>query len=160
MKHSALRAINIVTVVAMTGSSLSLHAADPIQVQWNQVCRMAAGRELFVTTTNGDTLEGYCVSIDLNEIAVTTKDHKVVRVARATLERLEMHRAKGHQFSSLVKGVHRGLQLGFDSLLSPTAPLGLVILPGTLAWGAVAAPFCLLGDLRYKATGKQEIKLN
>ena len=148
------------TVFAIAVSALPSNAADQIEVNWKQICRVANGREPIVTTANGDTTEGYCFSISIDEIAVTTMDHKVVKIARSTLSRIDMHRTRGHQFSSLVKGMHQGFNWGFDSMLSPLAPLGIVAVPGTLAWGAVAAPFCLLGDLRYKASGKQEIKLN
>lgn len=148
------------TLLALAISSLPLNATDLIEVSWNQVCKMANGRELIVTTVNGQTTEGYCVSIKVDEIAVTTMDHKVVKIARSALSRIDVHRTKGHQLSSLAKGMHESFKWGFDSLLSPWAPLGIVSVPGTLAWGVVAAPFCLLGELRYKASGKQEIKLN
>ena len=128
---------------------------------FNQIVgEVGNGRELLVTTASGDTLEGYCLSITLNEIAVTTIDHNIVKIARSSLSRIDMHRAKGHQFSSLVRGMHESLKWSFESLLSPSAPLGIVAVPGTVAWGVVATPFCLLGDLRYKTSGKQEIKLN
>ena len=156
----AMTHIQLGTILAaLTFSSLSVHAADPIQTQWNQVCRVTNGRELIVTTTNGDTVQGYCISIDVDGVRVRTKDGKVARIARTALARLEMRRSKGHQLSSLRNDMHEGLKFGFDRLLSPLAPVGLVVVPGTLAWGAVAAPFCLLGDLNDKLAGKREIKL-
>jgi hypothetical protein len=39
-------------------------------------------------------------------------------------------------------------------------PAAVVAIPATLAWGAVSAPFCLLGDLKAKLKGMQEIKPN
>ena len=158
MKYITLNPFSVVTLLAMTFSSLPLYAADSKEVQWNQICREAHGRELLVTTADGDLVKGYCVSIDANNIAVKTKDRGVVKVARKTLSKLEMERSKGHQLRTLHKGVHKGLKYGFDSLLSPMAPVGAVVLPATLAWGAVSAPFCLLGDLREKVNGTQEIK--
>jgi hypothetical protein len=160
MRHSHRKISGVLTALAMAISSLPLKAADPIEVNWNQVCQVANGRELTVTTANGETTQGYCFSIKVDELAVTTKDHKVVKIARSALSRIDVDRTKGHQLSSLGKGMHDGFKWGFDSMLSPRAPLGIVALPATLAWGIIAAPFCLLGDLRYKASGKQEIKLN
>jgi hypothetical protein len=160
MRHFHRKFPVVVTALALAVSSLPLNAGDPVEVDWNQVCRVAHGRELIVTTANGETTEGYCLSIDINQIAVTTMDHKVVKIARSTLSRMDMRRAKGHQFSSLVKGMHEGFKWGFDSMLSPQALMGIVALPATLAWGVASAPFCLLGDLRSQASGKQEIKLN
>jgi hypothetical protein len=160
MKHSHLRIPGFLTFLSMVISAVPLRAADPIQVDWNQVCRVADGRELTVTTVNGETTQGYCLTVKVDEIAVTTADHKVVRIARATLSRIDMRRAKGHQFSSLMKGMNESFKWSMESVLSPAAPLGIVAVPATLAWGVVTAPFCLLGDLRYKASGKQELKLN
>ena len=39
------------------------------------------------------------------------------------------------------------------------APVGVVAVPATLAWGIVAAPFCLLSDLADEANGVEEIKV-
>jgi hypothetical protein len=160
MKHSHLRIPSVLTFLSVAISAVPLSAADPIAVDWNQVCRVAAGRELIVTTANGETTEGYCLTIKVDEIAVTTMDRKVVKIARSALSRIDVHRAKGHQFSSLIKGMHESFKSSWESVLSPAAPFGIVAVPATLAWGVVAAPFCLLGDLRYKASGKQEIKVN
>ena len=160
MRHFYCKTSIVLTALVMAVSSLPLNAAEPLKVNWNQVCQAADGRELTVTTANGETTQGYCFSIKVDEIAVTTKDHNVVKIARSTLARIDVHRTKGHQLSSLGKGMHDGLKWGFDSMLSPLAPVGIVAVPATLAWGVVAVPFCLLGALRYKASGKQEIKLN
>ncbi len=113
---------------------------------------------MLVTTANGDKIEGTCVSVNVDEIAVTTRDHKVVKIARQTLAKLQLQRKKGHQLRALRNGMHTGLQSGFDAIFSPYAPAGLVMVPATLAWGAVAAPFCLLGDLGSLMAGTQEIK--
>lgn len=158
MTHNQRNTLFALTLAAATLSSQPLHAAAAIETPWNQVCRVADGHELLVTTANGGTVEGYCVSVDVNGIGVGTKDGRVVQVARKALSRLEIRRSKGHQLSSLRKGMHDGLQFGFNSLLSPLAPVGMVAVPATLAWGAIATPFCVLGDLKAKLTGNQEIR--
>jgi len=84
-------------------------------------------------------------------------DHKVVKIARATLTRLEMSE-RGKSGPIPRARMHRSLKDGSDALFSPMAPAGIVLIPGTLAWGAVALPFCLLGDLHAKIHGKREIK--
>jgi hypothetical protein len=152
----ALASIRFLTLSAVLAWTLPLHAAEHIEVHWSEVCKVADGHQLTIMTTNGDTVDGYCMSINVDEMAVTTKDKRVVKIARAALSRIEMQRSRnGHQLSSLGKG----LGWGFDVLLSPHAPLGLVVLPPMLAWGAVAAPFCLLGDLIHQETGTHEIKV-
>ena len=155
MKQINLKAIS---VLVLAGSSFAMYAAEPIEVPWNKVCQVSQARELFITNADGSTVQGYCVSIDVNEIALRTSDNRVVKVARKALSRIEMHRSPGHQFSSLSSGVHKELKEGFQLMFSPWAPAGLVLVPGTLAWGAIAAPFCLIGDLKAKVNGTQVIK--
>lgn len=144
----------IVTLLAVT----SLRAADPVNVPWNKLCQAARGGEMRVTTVTGDTVDGYCVAIDVNQLSVTTKDKGIVKIARTALSRLEVNNTKGHQLRALHKDVHKGLTSSLDDLLSPKAPIGIVGVPLVLGWGAVAAPFCLLGDLRSKLVGKRELK--
>jgi hypothetical protein len=158
MKNFQPRFIRAGLLAAAMISSLPLHADGPLQVSWNQVCRVAERRELLVTTVNDGKIEGTCVSINVDEIAVMTKDHKVVKIARQTLSKLELQRKKGHQLRALGNGMHEGLRMGFGALFSPWAPAGIVAVPGTLVWGAIAAPFCLVGDLAAKVKGTQEIK--
>ena len=61
--------------------------------------------------------------------------------------------------STLRRGMRKGLHDGFDLLLSPYAPAGAVLLPATLAWGAVVAPFCALGELKNKLETGREIRV-
>jgi hypothetical protein len=153
--------IRFLAVAAVMAWTLPLHAAGPIEVRWTKVCEVAGGHQLTITTVNGDTVDGYCLSINVDQIAVTAENRRVVTIARAALSRIEMSRSRNthHQLRSLGRGMRTGLRQGTDWLLSPCAPLGLVVVPGTLAWGAIAAPFCLLGDLKNKVVGKQEIKV-
>ena len=146
-------------ILLTAGLSLPLHAAEPVDVPWNQLCGGKAYTHRMILTTNeGETVDGYCVSINVNEIVLRTDDNKPVKVARTALARIQMHRTKGgHELASLGKGMRTGFRQGFDLLLSPYAPAGIVVLPATVAWGAVAAPFCAIGDLRHKLAGNQDI---
>jgi len=137
---------------------LPLFAQNPIVVPWNRVCETAYRKQLIVTTNAGESLQGYCFSIDADEIAVKTKDRGVVRIARRSLSRLQLYSPSVHPFLSLQKDVRIGLIKGVQWLFSPAAPLGIVTISGTLAWGAVSAPFCLLGELKHKPASAQEIK--
>jgi hypothetical protein len=145
-------------ILSATGA-LSLRAEVPIDLPWNTLCGgQAFTHRLIVTTDQGETVDGYCVSINVNEIVLRTGDNKPVKIARSALTRIQMHRIKGgHELASLGKGMRTGFAEGLDLLLSPYAPAGLVMLPATVAWGAVAAPFCVLGDLRHKLVGNQDV---
>ena len=144
----------------MMAWTLPLQAADQIEARWTEVCKVAGDRQIAITTVSGDTVAGYCLAIGVDHISVTTEDHKITRIERAALSRIQIRRERrSHQLSSLGLGMRVGLRQGFEWLFSPCAPLGLVVVPGTLAWGAVAAPFCLLGDLRNKVADTQEIRV-
>jgi hypothetical protein len=58
MKHIQLNITAVLTFLALTASSLPLSAGEPIATTWNQVCNVAGGRELVVTTTTGEAVEG------------------------------------------------------------------------------------------------------
>jgi hypothetical protein len=140
--------------------TLPLHAADPMEAHWSDVCKLSSGNQLVLTTVDGDTVEGYCMHIDANEIGVRTLDHRITNVARTALASLRVRHARNHPLASLGTGIRKSLREEFRWLLSPMAPLGLIALPGTLAWGATAAPFCVLGELVDKRTPPdRDIKL-
>jgi hypothetical protein len=123
-----------------------VHAAD-LQSRWNDLCHIAAGHQLNVTTSDGKTVSGTCSSIDADGISLTI-NQRVVKIARTTLSRIQTYQpGNGHHLADLGNGMSKSFKTGFGWLFSPAAPLGLVTIPATVAWGAVAAPFCLLGDL-------------
>jgi len=99
------RAVNL-TVSMLIGTGAT-QAAGPLDVQWNKVCSVAGNRELSITTQNGETVQGYCTRINVNEIAVTTEDKRVVNIARSALAHIRVRRAntKGHQLASLGRGM-------------------------------------------------------
>ena len=142
----------------LTLGSLPLFAQSPIVVPWHGVCAIASGQELIATTDAGESLQGYCVSVNADEILLRTKDNGVVRIARRSLSHLALYRPPVHPFRSLRKGVQIGLRKGGQWLFSPLALIGIVTIPGTLAWGAISAPFCLLGELQHRQASTQEIK--
>jgi hypothetical protein len=156
MKHIQSRIILVLTLAA---ASMPLCASAAVEANWNQICRVATGRELLLTTANGDQVRGFCFSVDVDGLGVKTSTGQVTRIARTALTRIEMRRTQGRQLHALGGVMHDGLKFGVKALFSPFAPVGLVALPGTLAWGAIAAPFCALADLEERGGGSQEIKL-
>ncbi len=65
------------------------------------------------------------------------------------------------RWTDLCLGAHikHGLEFGAFYLGLPYTPIGAAIIPATLVWGAVAAPFCLLADLGDNGPTTQEIKV-
>jgi len=147
----------ILTVLLLTISSVPLYAGDTIEVPWTQLCRQLNFHEVTITTTTGETVEGYCMMIDINQVSINVNGNPV-KIARANIARLLMT-PRRNNLKSLGKGVRGGLSYGFNALLSPSAALGAIAIPGTLAWGAVSTPFCVLGDLRAKLSHNKEIRI-
>ncbi len=156
MKNTTLRSFLTLSAFLLCGGSL--YAADPVEVHWNDLCRVAQGHQIEITTDKGETVSGYCLSINAGEVQVNMEG-RIVKLGRGALAHIVMERTEGHQLRSLGRGMRAGLKNGFKWLLSPSAIGGIVTIPAVLAWGAVSAPFCALGDLKYRLEGKEEIKL-
>lgn len=137
----------------------ALRAQEPIEVQWNDICRITSGKEINLHTAAGTQLKGYCISVSVDEMSIRTTDGRVMKIARNALQKLRMQRVKGGQLKALGKGVNGAFLLSTEFLFSPAAPIGLVGIPASLAWGVVAAPFCVLGDLHSKLHGSREIRV-
>jgi hypothetical protein len=161
MTHTIFRNIHYFALPALLILAPQLHAASEIRVPWTDLCKTASDHPLTIQTVGGDSVEGYCMSISVDEIVVNTNDKGVVKIARTALARINMQPSKheGHQLRWLGEGMHKSLHKGFGWLFSVYAPAGIVSIPATLAWGAVAAPFCLLGDLVHPAPEPTEIKV-
>lgn len=138
--------------------SLPALADSRTEVPWKDFCRIAGDRQLDIVTSSGESISGYCAVITVDEVSIRTPNG-IVKLGRATLTHITMERSKGRQLSSLGHGMRTGLKQGTNWLFSPLAPLGIVTIPGTLAWGAVAAPFCLVGDLKHHLMGSEEVAL-
>jgi len=153
MTHK-LAGIGFLMLVTMAAG----RAGESFEVSWNDLCKTADHRRLVLTGENGEVVNGYCVSVDVTAISVRTDENKVIKIARAGLAKVQVHRTQGgNELAKLGKGMGRTFRDGLNMLFSPAAPAGLVVLPVTAAWGAVAAPFCAIGDLVHKVAGKQEV---
>jgi hypothetical protein len=116
-------------------------------VDWPNLCTNTAREMLEVTTESGDTIEGYCVFVQRDELTIRTLNGKTVKIARGTLKKVLALSGQEHRLKALGKGMKQGLHNGVRMTFSPLAPIGLAAIPSILAWGAVATPFCILGDV-------------
>ncbi|MGB6944815.1 MAG: hypothetical protein WBE37_20630 [Bryobacteraceae bacterium] len=134
------------TFVLSLAAWTPMHAAD-LQAHWNDLCHVAAGRQVGVTTSDGKTVTGSCLATSSDELSLVSTDG-VVKIARSTLTRIQVWQpGNRHHLKDLGNNMDSSFQLGFAFLRSPAAPIGLAIIPATVAWGAVAAPFCALADI-------------
>jgi hypothetical protein len=165
MKHTIFTHIRFTILSAALAWTLPLHAAPDnapgdIRARWNDLCRVAGSHQLNVTTSDGKTVSGSCSSTDADALSLTA-DQRVIKIARSTLSRVQMYQSgNGHQLADLGDGMYKSFRRGFGWLFSPAAPLGLVAIPATVVWGAVAAPFCLLGDLGDDGPSTTDIKIS
>jgi hypothetical protein len=160
MKHIIFPDIRFLTLTAVMVWTLPVHAADDIHARWMDLCRVAGSHQLNVTTSDGNTVSGSCTSTDAEGLSLTA-NQRVIKITRSTLSRIQMYSqpGNGHHLADLGDGMYKSFRKGFGWLFSPAAPLGLVAIPATVAWGAVAAPFCLLGDLGDDGPATQDIKV-
>jgi len=151
------RSLLLLALILLTEDTVvpPLLAQERVHVAWSQVCQEARGRQMRLTTNTGDTVEGYCVSVSVDEISLRTPDQRAVKIARAAMARIVVT-PQEHRLPALGRGMRKSLTTGFRALLSPWAPAGIVLIPATLAWGALSAPFCAAGDLfAGKSTGTE-----
>jgi len=159
MKHTIFPDIRFMILSAALAWTLPLHAADDIHARWKDLCQVAGSHQLNVTTSDGNTVSGSCTSTDADGLSLTA-NQRVVKIARSTLTRIQMYQpGSGHHLADLGDGMSKSFRRGFGWLFSPAAPLGLVTIPATLAWGAVSAPFCLLGDMGDDGPVTHDIKV-
>jgi hypothetical protein len=161
MKNIHASRNHFIALAGVIVCSLPLCAADPVEVPWNQLCKAAIGNHLMITTTNGAIADGLCMSITVDEVTIRTENQKVVKIARTALSKIQMHRRpeQEHPLKALGKGLRETFREGFDMLFTPEAPGGILLIPGTAAWGVVAAPFCALGELKNSLDRPREVKV-
>jgi hypothetical protein len=138
-----------IVLFALAGST-ALRAQNSVQLPWNQVCNYTNSRDshkVQITTLSGETVEGVCFAVTVDEIQITTKSG-LQKIARSQLTRVKMYDiAPRRQLAHLGKNVAKGLVGSAGMLPTQWGFVGLVGIPATLAWGALAAPFCLFGDI-------------
>jgi hypothetical protein len=100
MKNILLVALPILAALASP-----LRAADPIQTQWRDLCRVSHGHSLQITTSTGEVVEGVCIAINVDEVSIRTGDNRIVKVARQGYSRILMAANDRHPLRSLGKGM-------------------------------------------------------
>jgi len=143
--HTSLKAFVLAAFALGAASAQSLQK----DVHWRDLCSASQNSLLIVTTSAGQTVEGRCLTVSETELTLSTEDHGLVKIARATLSKTLMKTGRGnHELRNLHRDVHELLKREVSGLLTETGPLDLIAIPPTLAWEVAAAPFCALGDLR------------
>jgi len=127
---------------------LPLLAGAPISTQWDQLCSRTAGRQLSVSTADGKTVQGRCMSTYATTLRLTQGPGLTKDVERSEIKQIIMNApARVHHFLKLHKGILERLGAQADGLSTPVAPLALAAMPVTIAGGVFASPFALVRDL-------------
>ena len=150
----------LIVVTGFVACSVTAHAAKPIKVHWEDLCRVAKERDLVITSVGGSTISGSCFKVDANEIAVFTSTG-AVNVARTAVSRVRMRRSthlSGHKLRDLGDGLMTGLAiLYWDNV--PSVPVAVAAFSLTGVLGAIAGPVCLVEDLSAKVVRLKEIEI-
>src|SRR5439155_4915968 len=105
-----------VLLLFVMAGSVPVHAAKRIEVPWGEVCKITHGRQLEIRTADGDVVNGQCLSVSADSIAINSEDRKVVNIPRGALSRLQMHRREPRRLSSLGRRMLGGLRQSFEWL--------------------------------------------
>jgi len=160
MNHTTLLRFSAFTLPALLGFASCLRADDSIQVSWNELCNAAKGRQLLLVTTEGQAIQGYCLTVDVDGVSVG-EPSKPVRLARAAIAKIQALPVGNnkHHLRALGRNLRGGLKQGAEWMFSEWAPLGIVTIPAVLGWTAASAPFCLLNDLVREEATPQTIQV-
>lgn len=106
-----------------------VQAAD-VQAHWSELCQVAAGRSMRVTTLDGKKVRGTCYLLEPAELWLTA-GHQIIKIARTNASRVQI-RQPGY-----LEDLGKAIPYAGDAALFPVA------FPLVLA----AIPICILLDL-------------
>jgi hypothetical protein len=134
--HVAIAAI----MVAFT-----TQAAPTDQIHWKDLAAHLKDKLVTITTKDGTKVSGRLAVVRPDGISLN--DGYPRNVPRDSVVSLHWEAPYQSQTRKLGKMLATGYRHSGRLLGTPMGPFGLVELPAITAWGAAAAPFCLLGDL-------------
>jgi hypothetical protein len=124
---------------------LSTQAAPSETLRWKDLTNYLRGKVVTITTKDGRSLKGKDFAVRPDSILITDgAPVSVPRQAVLSLHWESIHEAETHKLGRMLS---HGYRHSFGLLGTPAGPFALVELPAITAWGAAAAPFCILGDL-------------
>lgn len=133
-------------------------AIPPKSVPWNQLCEEFDGKTLVLRERDGSIVKGKCIFVHRKFVSVKTSAPRPLEIKRKDIAHLEAVWPRGLT-AKLGHQVAYGLESGAGLIFSIWAPVGIVMVPATLVWGAVAAPVCLIRDIADRKEHQQEIRI-
>jgi hypothetical protein len=126
-------------------AALTLEAAPSEQLHWKDLAARLQGKLVMIATKNGKSLHGRFFTVRPEGIYIG--DGNQEKLSRDAVVSLHWEAPFKSQTQKLGNMLARAYRHSGKLLGTPMGPFGLVELPAITAWGAAAAPFCLLGDL-------------
>jgi hypothetical protein len=125
--------------------SFTLQATPSEQIHWKDLAARLQGKLVTITTKDGRSLHGQLFTVRPEGIYIS--DGNQEKVLRDAVVSLHWEAPFKNQTQKLGKMLARAYRHSGKLLGTPMGPFALAELPAITAWGAAAAPFCLLGDL-------------
>ncbi len=159
MKHTRFSTIFAATFAAITISSRRCWRTDSSKPTGTRYAAWPMGANSSSKRRTATRCEGYCVSVDVNGLGVKTKDGQVKHIARTALARLDSAAVERAPVGFAGQGSPRRPEVWFQfsALAGPPGRGGDHT--GNAGVGSRFDTFCILGDLRDKLAGSQEIKV-
>lgn len=126
-------------------AALTLQAAPSEQIRWKDLGARLQGKLVTITTKDGKSLHGRFFTVRPEGIYISDPNQE--KISRDAVVSLHWEAPFKSQTQKLGNMLSRAYRHSGKLLGTPMGPFGLVELPAITAWGAAAAPFCLLGDL-------------
>jgi len=131
----------------------SLLADNSIQTRWEQLCSASGGRKLSISTLDGKTIHGKCVSTDATELRLNLGSDNVVSVERSAIKQIT---ARDHHLA--LATVWGYCFVAMIATAYTAWPLDIVVAPIAVGAGVVASPFALMLDL-FELTSDDNIEI-
>lgn len=122
----------------------TLQAAPSEQLLWSQLATRLQGKQVTVKTKDGKSVSGRFFTVGRDGIYFGGTQNKIPRDG---VQSLHWEAPDAHQTEKLGNMLGHAYRHSGSLLGTPMAPFGVIEIPVITAWGAAAAPFCLLADL-------------
>ena len=142
-------------IVTLFLCPLSLVADNSIKTRWEQLCTAVGGRRLSISTVQGETVQGKCMSTDATTVRLNQGAGQVVSVERTGIKQIT------------AKDPHHALSLIWEYCLGAITvleytpigpPLAFILAPVVATGGVIASPIALLLDL-FEVSGRERVEV-
>jgi len=125
--------------------AFTLQAAPSEQLLWKDLAAKLQGKQVTVKMKDGKSISGRFFTVGRDGIFFSGGAPD--KIPRDAVQSLHWETPDAHQTEKLANMLGHAYRHSGSLLGTPMAPFGVIEIPVITAWGAAAAPFCLLADL-------------